>query len=220
MNYRFIIIFLLSFNATVSSQVSGESKFKVSAGIEYRITPYGIKEGIFLSDFYYITNSGRQLSGVGINLNVEYDIFENISIGLMQNIRKDEVYADINVTNGQIMEYNRRFIYDFGIFTRYYLPLRNDKNKFFGTVGLVFMNNNTRFTAKKTTHVFINEIPVLEDSEVNLNFNSLLLGIGYRVNNFDFMLGNYFVSKSSDPFENSQGLGIPFIRANYTFLKF
>lgn len=220
-----LLIAAILFPVCFFSQVS-DKKFKVNLGYEYRITPYdfGLGEGAYISNYYYTTNRDNHLSGNSVNLELEFFLLKNTSLGLMQNFRYDELFADINLENGttSASDMKMRLMSDTGLFLKHYLTLKNEKNAFFGLLGYGFMNNNTTFYPKYLLGQDENGNASFAISEVDFKFQSIFIGVGYKYDKFEIMLGNHFVGKASDPFREgySEGFGMPYVKLNYNVFNF
>lgn len=202
-------------------------KFQVNLGIENRITPYdfGAREGAYLSDLYFITTRDKHLSGNSINLELEYFWLPNTSVGLMQNIRYDELYADLYLVDDYTTSQSsmkKRVISDTGLFLKHYVPLRSQNKAFFGLLGYGLMNNNTSFTVKRLIGKDSYGNYLYSPAKIDYKFQSIFVGLGYKYNKFEIILGNHFVPKRSDPFREgySEGFGMPFIRLGYNIYNF
>ena len=223
---KVIVLFFIQLSIYYYPQSEYKNSFKLNAGVEYRITPYNLKtkDVIYPLEYYYNTNRDAHLSGTSLNFELEYFFFKDTSIGLMQNFRYDELYSDLTL-NGNVLESSdmrMRLISDTGVFVKHYLHLKNENNAIFGLLGYAFMNNNTSFNSKRIYEHDQNEYPVFSNGDVNFRFQSIYLGIGYKYKKFEIMLGNHFVGKNSDPFDNwdSEGFGMPFIRLGYNIYNF
>lgn len=220
-----LLIVAIMLPICILSQVS-DKKFKTNVGLEYRITPYdfGLSEGAYISNYYYITNRDKHLSGNSVSLELEYFFIKNTSLGVMQNFRYDELYADINLAdnNTYASDMKMRLMSDTGLFLKHYLTLQNQKNAFFGLLGYAFMNNNTTFYPKYLIGQEENGNATFTISEVDFKFQSIFIGVGYKYDKFEIMLGNHFVGKASDPFREgySEGFGMPYIKLNYNVFNF
>ncbi len=223
---KIVIFFILFLSTYCHSQIGGGNKFKLNAGLEYRVTPYNLKtkEVIHALEYYYNSNRDTHLSGTSLNLELEYFFIKNTSLGLMQNFRYDELYSDL-LYDGNTLESSdirMRLMSDTGIFVKHYIPLKNENNTLFGFLGYAFMNNNSSFISKRLLGFDENDKPIFSSGDVNFRFQSIYFGIGYKYKKFEIMVGNHLVGKNSDPFHNwdSEGFGMPFIRLGYNIYNF
>lgn len=93
-----IIIFLLISNFCLAQNEQGR-KFELTTGLEYRITPFNFKK---LSDELYYSDveknfiQSEHLSGISLNISLDWFFFKKMSFGITQSFRYDEMFYEFS----------------------------------------------------------------------------------------------------------------------------
>ena len=211
---NFFVVFNLFFILQVNAQTSKE-KFDFNAGIEYRMTPFNFNNSSEKYQQYVKYDRDKQLGGISFFVGIDYQITNNLKLGLSQAIRYDEKYYSDNEK-----KLIKGLILDTHLDLKYFFKIRNEN--FFVLVGYSFMNQNTKY---KETQVFQsdeNGNPISSASIMNsFSFDAYKFGIGYNYKKFNFVLGSYYIIKEHN-FSNfgTSAIGMPYLQLNYNVFKF
>lgn len=206
------------------AQQERDRKFQLLGGVEYRITPFNFNntyDGAFISSSPINYNRDMQLSGLSINIGLEWFFLRRTSFGIIQSFRYDEIYypARFDDPNLTISRPVSGIIYDTELQVKHYFPLKNG-DKLFANVGYNMMNRNTSYTINYSTTY--DEGYTVNTITTNwFNFNSYKIGIGYQYKNLQIGAGLYVVDNPSAFVDSgSSTMGIPYFKLNYIFGKF
>lgn len=190
------------------------NRFNVGVGTEYRITPFNFNNSVeYTQDIEY--NRDKQLSGLSFLVEMDYELFKNIRVGVAQSVRYDEKYY--SVTEDKMIE---GLIFDTHLDLKYSFIINN--HNMFALLGYSFMNIATNY---KETKVFQNDIngnPIATASIINdFSFNAYKFGLGYNYKNFNFILGSYYIAKEHNFSKfGTSAIGMPYLQINYNLFKF
>lgn len=228
MKFKRILIFItLCYTAFCFAQSERSRKFKINAGFEYRIVPYFFKspEGAYLSYSMYSSNVSKHLSGNSVNVDIEYFFLKNTSIGIAQGFRYDELYSDLkppsyNDPQFYATDTHMRFISETEIQLKHYFPLNFDQQALIAVAGYGFMNNNTLFRVSQVVIADNGDLLYTRTGEVDFQYQSYKLGIGYKYKNLEITAGTYLVEKHNFEGLEHTGFGMPFLKLSYNIITF
>lgn len=217
-------IMILSFISSTFcfAQQKDIRKFQLSAGSEYRITPFnfeGDREGIFLSSRPIFFNRDLQLGGLSINIGLDWFFLKNTSFGINQSFRYDQIFYKTTIQQGSY--YNNKLpqnglILDTELQAKHYFTLKNN-DKVFINLGYNIMNQNTDYS---TTYQN-SENDELSLSENSFRFDAYKIGAGYQYKKLEIGLGIYVIDNPSNiQATNETSVGMPYLKLNYIFSKF
>lgn len=199
-------------------------KLSVNAALEYRITPfdYVAQDNSGTPPQHILYSRDNQLSGMSLNVGLEWFVLKNTTIGLINTFRYDNLYYknDFQINASQT-DPVKRMIYDLQFEVKYRFNLRNDdKLLIMGGYGL--MNNNTRYY--ETTAFYdpnSGDIIGYASTDKDFHFSALKAGVGYNYKNFEVLAGLYFIGTNHN-FSNygTSGFGMPFLKLQYNIVKF
>jgi len=222
---QFIVFSFLGCVNFCLAQTGPDKKFKVDAGVEFRIVPFNFRnaEGLSTSNQFFLYNRDKHLSGNSINVGIEYFFLKHTTIGISQSFRYDQLYSDYNLNNPNDFssaDQHMRFIADTEVQLKQYIPLKNSNQYLIANIGYGFMNNNTLF---HVTEVYERnadgQIMFSRSSEVDFQFQAYKIGVGYKYKKFEAIIGTYIVEKHNFD-DYTSGFGMPFLRLNYNVLSF
>ncbi len=220
------IIVILSITSSIFcfAQQERNRKFQLSAGAEYRITPFNFKstyDGAFSSSSPINYNRDLQLSGLSVNIGLEWFFLSKTSFGIVQSFRYDEIYypARYDDPNLTITRPVSGLIYDTELQVKHYIPLKNG-DKLFANIGFNLMNRNTSYTTNyKQTLDDGSTFGVLTTNW--FNFNAYKIGVGYQYKNLQIGAGLYVVDNPSAFVDSGTStMGIPYFKLNYVLGSF
>lgn len=186
-------------------------KFELSAGVEYKITPFNLGKANEIAtnqNGVQYANSDDQLSGLSLNVNLNWYFLKNTSIGIGQSFRYAPLFYKNSSDEGtQSPVY--RLLSDTEIQAKHYFNLNNN-DKLFVNLGYNFMNQNSDYLHKSNT---------IEKN--SFNFDAYKIGVGYQYKKFEIGVGTYIVDNPKNFKEyGTSGFGFPYLKLNYVFSKF
>ena len=203
------------------AQSERSRKFQITSGVEYRITPFNFKkqdDGIIFSPIKANYNRDSQLAGLSLNIGLDYFINKNMTIGLVQSFRYDQIFyqSSFNDEHGKTQLPVYGVILDTELQTKYYFTLKNN-DKIFINLGYSFMNQNTDYSTTYNPDGN-GEGSITQDF---FKFNAYKIGVGYQYKNLELGIGTYII-ENSDTFSDygDSAFGIPFLKLNYNISKF
>lgn len=216
------LIFVLTTITTFCfAQHERSRKFELDGGLEYRITPFHFKkpyEGFYYEPNNINFNKSEHLSGLSINIGLNWFFLKNTSLGLIQSFRYDDMVYEFSDNQTIQTNSSKKLIYDTEIHIKHYFQLKNN-DKIFATIGYAFMNNNTEYVTKQN----IGNPPIEVIYNNFLTFDAIKIGAGYQYKNFESSIGLYFIEKNGFPgpqSDNDIPMGIPFLKLSYKLAKF
>lgn len=216
---KIILITLFCCSICCFAQGGRNNKFQLSAGLEYRITPFNFKgdrEGATLSSRNVFFNRDLQLGGPSLNIGLDWFFLKNTSIGLVQSFRYDQLFYNSNISPEQ---QNNTPVYalilDTEIQAKHYFPIKNG-DKIFVNLGYNIMNQNTDFS---TVHNNSGSEPYLTQDW--FRFDAYKIGFGYNYKKLEIGVGLYIIDNPSNiQSTNETSVGMPYLKLNYNITKF
>jgi hypothetical protein len=217
---KLIIISSIISSIFCFAQQERNRKFELSGGLEYRITPFNFKDtydGFYTSSRLANYNRDLQLSGLSLNISLDWFFLKNTSFGLVQSFRYDQLYyqSKFDDPHTSVQKPVYGLILDTEIQLKQYLSLKNG-DKLFVNLGYNIMNQNTDYS---TTHNYGEDGSYITQDW--FRFNAYKIGIGYQYKNLQIGAGTYIVDNPSAFVEfGTSTMGIPYLKINYILGKF
>ncbi len=169
-----------------------KGRFHLNIGPEYRITPiYDVAVPATEAALY--TNTDKQNSGMGLNLDLEYFITDKLSLGLINSFRYDLVIAysrEITAEFGvEAADYN--VLMDYHLYLAYYFKVFG-RGEFFINAGVSLLNRNSDFSVKEPVRNSDGELIGMELYIGDYHYSANRLSLGYRKERGKIVLGHIF----------------------------
>lgn len=189
----------------------GKLFFSVAA--EYRITPIYAGPSSFGP-----VNIDKQSSGAVLNLNLDYFLNENLSLGFTQGIRYDQVLAfrfNSDQGSGDIFnETKNDLILSYHFYADYHFNFLFNTSDLFLRGGISLLNGNTNVT--EITRDNTNQVRFID--EYDSAYSALNFAIGYRRNKIN-LLGGIYTSSTTEYFNETTNFIVPYLSFKYTIGK-
>ncbi|AFL80749.1 hypothetical protein Aeqsu_1254 [Aequorivita sublithincola DSM 14238] len=215
-----ILLFFISFSFNAQENTSIENRrgqlfFKV--GSDYRITP--IYNGNKPKDNTLRTNIDSQSSGAAFFYGVEFFPGKNWSLNFNHSFHYTLFYLE--TFNGDPDDLGgeasvNQLFYDFHFYVNYYIKIFKE-SEVFVRVGKSMFNRNSNYTTNEAIYDDNGNFVIGISSQGNFNFSPYNLGLGYKKDRVEVLLGIY--STSNTQYLVSESFIIPYFNLAYTIGK-
>ncbi len=201
----------------IFSQEKNGLQFKI--GTEYRITPFEIRDAVYVSQIKVNYDENAQLTGTAFNYTLQYLFAGGFGIGLSQSFQYSHIYFEksASASGGLILNKSiNGIISDFKVFVIKEFHFFN--NVFYVELGKGYMNNYTNYSVSEQVGVDENGNPWYRLETRNFNYFASNVTLGVVFSRFDIGIGAHF-SNGSENFATSDKFTIPYFKLNYRLSK-
>lgn len=215
-NLLLLIIFATTtYSYSQIEERKGKLFFKI--GTEYRITPLPY-DGSKI-DQNIPADIDAQNSGVAFHYGFDYFITKNLSIGFNNSFRYDVIIRndnEINLDNG-FKKTDKSLIIGGHLYLDYHIKVFKN-SELFARLGYSLLNGGTEYMEKNTFYDNNGNILGSSLSNSDLSFSAANFAIGYKKQKVELLVGLYS-SSTSNYFDETESLKIPYINITYTIGK-
>jgi hypothetical protein len=197
-----------------------QGKFFLQGLIEYRITPYYNDDRTFSSVRAANVNHDKMNSGTAAGYNLKYFASKNFAINFGQTFR----YTTFIFTNDTPQFFSdtpaaKVFLIDYNFSADYYLKVFK-KGEFVFRLGLSFMNSGSDYSSTNASYDSNQQLIGWNTGQYDFTLFTQNLGLGYRKDKLEIMLGVYHANLTNYDIEASGGIYYPYLKLEYSLLKF
>ncbi len=195
-----------------------KGRFHLNIGPEYRITPiYDVAVPVTEAALY--TNTDKQNSGTGLNLDLEYFITDKLSLGFINSFRYDLVIADSREISAEfgVEAADYKLLMDYHLYLAYYFKVFG-KGEFFINAGVSLLNRNSDFSVKEPVRNSDGELIGMGLYIGDYHYSANRLSLGYKKGRGKLSLGIYF-TQQAPYFKATTSFIVPHIGYSYKIGK-
>ncbi|WP_111878686.1 hypothetical protein [Aequorivita sp. CIP111184] len=217
MKNLFLLIIFATSTFTYSQIEERKGKLFFKIGSEYRITPLPY-DGSKI-DQKIPADIDVQNSGVAFHYGFDYFITKNLSFGFNNSFRYDVLIRNVNEIDQEngFQKTDKTLIVGGHLYLDYHVKVFKN-SELFARVGPSLLNGGTEYMNKTTFYDNQGNILGSSFSNETLEFFATNIAIGYKRQKVELLVGLYS-SSTSNYFDETESLKIPYINITYTIGK-